>query len=287
MAFIKMLHVGTVLAVLLLAVAAQSASGEDRQGSNAQNSRKERQRAEDRRSSNSKNSRKEKQSRGDRRENDSTNMGLVVPPSEIPYEHATLDWWRWALEPVNFTFAVDTCAGNQKYFLPNYAPVFFLAGVGFSGEDIPSVDVTRETNCFVPDDAYLMIPAINSASALDPNNETEVETLSDKKTKTRNSTLYLLDQDIPSWLVSHSLEVDGKVVTTNSYTILSELETFSAPGAGILNYPGQSYGRWNLLRPLSPGRHEVRICSSIDADKDKPGLFRFCVTYKLTVGRKK
>jgi hypothetical protein len=268
MAFIKMLHVGTVLAVLLLAVAAQSASGEDRQGSNAKNSRKDR------------------QSREDRRENDSKNKGLVVPPSEIPYEHATLDWWRWALEPVNFTFAVDECAGNQRYILPNYAPVFFLAGVGFSGEDPPSVDVLRETNCFVPNGAYLMIPAVNSASALDPNNETIVETLSDGITTTRNSTLYLLDQNIPSWLVSHSLEVDGKVATTSGYTILSELETFSAPGAGILNFPGQSYGVWNLLRPLSPGRHEVRICSSIDADKSKPGVFRFCVTYKLTVGRK-
>ena len=161
--------------------------------------------------------------------------------------------------------------------------MFFLAGVGFSGEDPPSVDVFRETNCFVPKNAYLMIPAVNSASALDPRNKSSVEILSDNST-TRSPTVYLLDQNVPSWLVSHSLEVDQKVVTTRGYTILSRLERFSAPGAGIRNYVGQAYGVWKLLRPLSSGRHEVRLCSSIDADKNNPGVFRFCATHKLTVG---
>ena len=113
-----MLHF-MVLAVLLLAVAVQAANGEDHQGSSAENSGKVRHSTEDRQGSNVQNSRNEKQSREDHRENDSENMGLVVPPSQIPYEHASLDWWRWALESEPFTFAVDACAGNQRYRLPN------------------------------------------------------------------------------------------------------------------------------------------------------------------------
>jgi hypothetical protein len=260
-----------VLSVVLLSVAAQAAEAAD----------------EESRGNKMETFGKTTSGKEDRKESYGKRRSLVVPPTEVPYEGLTLDWWRWALESNPFTFQVDKCAGNQIYTLPDKkTPVFFLAGVEVINDTLPSVDVFRQTDCNVPKNAYLMIPAINSASALDPKNESSFEVLTDGITTTRNSTDYLLDLNVTSWLKSHSIEVDRKLVTTKSFTILSELEPFTVPAVGAEDFLGQSYGSWNLLRPLSPGRHEVRICSSIDVDPEVPGIFRFCVTYALKVDRK-
>jgi hypothetical protein len=210
---------------------------------------------------------------------------LIAPPSAtVPYGKLSLDWWRWALGPKTFTFLEPTsCTGRQIYKLPNYAPVYFLAGTNFSTDPEPvgSVDVVRRKGCTVPKGSYIMIPAVNSASALNPAlNQTETLT---NGTITTNSTLYLLDQNIPSTLVAFTVDLDSKLVTKKSYTALSPLEPFAAKGANITNAKGQSYGNWIVLRPLPRGPHTVRVCTTVDTNRSTPATFKFCITNILKV----
>jgi hypothetical protein len=205
---------------------------------------------------------------------------LIATPSDVPYGSISLDWWRWAIGANPFTFEeTEKCTGSQIYSLPNKRPVFFLAGVSIPNTT-GSVDVTRTIGCNVPKNTYLMIPVVNSASALSIANTAETETLLDG-TITRNSTLYLLDLNFPSSCQSFSLTVDSKLVTRTGYTILSPLENFSAGPAQ--NALGQSLGTWVILRPLCSGKHVVKACTDVDLDPKTPGSFKFCVTYKLTV----
>jgi hypothetical protein len=206
---------------------------------------------------------------------------LIAPPSDkVPYGELSLDWWRWAFTGLqNLTFQEKKkCTGDQKYELPDHTPVFFLAGVEVPVNDTGGLDVVRSVNCVAPKGAYFMIPVVNSASALSTN-ESEVEILPNGDT-TRNSTEWLLATDITKTCASFSLAVDGKVIANKGYYTLSPFEPFEAPPIIVNTIGGQSLGSWVVLRPLAPGKHTIKACTVL---KRTRGVFRFCVTYKLTV----
>jgi hypothetical protein len=208
---------------------------------------------------------------------------LIAPPSAtVPYGKLSLDWWRWALEPETPTFQENTtCTGRQIYKLPNYSPVYFLAGTGFSTDPEPVGDVThtRRKGCTVPRGSYIMIPAVNTLASIMAD---ENVTLSDD-TVTNDTNLILSDLDISSTLVAFTVDLDSKLVTKRSYKALSRPGPFSAPKVDIINAIGQSDGKWLVLRPLPRGPHTVRVCTTIDTNRSTPATFKFCITNILKV----
>jgi hypothetical protein len=208
---------------------------------------------------------------------------LVVPPSpKVPYGRLSVDWWRWASSSTpDFTFvSEDSCLGDQIYHVRDDVPVFFLAGIGYPNEPADPINIVRKKGCNVPKGSYLMIPAVNTFSALNPGG---VENLVDG-TNTTNQAEYLLQFDNTKNLTEYSLTVDGKLVTKTGERILSDVEPFDAPNHDIINGTGQGLGVWNVLRPLPEGTHELRACTTLDLIKDpQDNVIKFCVTYILKV----
>jgi hypothetical protein len=205
----------------------------------------------------------------------------VVPPSlKVPYGRLSIDWWRWAFSIPDFTFtSSDSCTGNQIYTLPDKTPVFFLAGIGYPNEPAEPINIVRKNGCNVPKGAYLMIPAVNGLSALNPNG---TEDLGDG-TNTTSTTEYLLKFDNTKNLTKYSLSVDEELITTTGERILSDVEPFDAPNINVVNGRAQGLGIWNVLSPLPKGRHVVRACTTLDLTDNIPGVIQFCVMYHLTV----
>jgi hypothetical protein len=216
---------------------------------------------------------------------------LIAPPSQkVPYGPLSIDWWRWAYDAEPDTFNDnDACGGDQKYTLPDGTPVFFLAGIAFDNNTVGPVNVFRSKNCIVPKNAYLMIPVLNSAAWFDLADPTDNFQVSDTENTTDPIRVFSIVNPTGN-CKKFSLEVDGQLVTKAGFAATSPVvDDFTAPpnapgGSSIPNTHAAAIGIWNVLRPLSKGRHVIRACTTDDNQpNNRTEFLLFCVQYKLTV----
>jgi hypothetical protein len=201
-----------------------------------------------------------------------SSLGVFPPDSKpygLTYGEWTAKWWQWAylMAEADNPMVDDTgknCANNQT------GPVWFLAGTGGGA-------VTRE--CAIPSGKAILIPIINVEcdSALDPSLDTEAELRACAKA----------DQDT---VIGKEITVDGvNIGSLDSYRLQSPLFNLTFPenniaGVGPQTAKAVSDGFWILLKPLSPGSHEIHF-KGVLGDPTAIGTANFAldVTYLLTV----
>jgi hypothetical protein len=215
---------------------------------------------------------------------------LIAPPSQkVPYGPLSINWWRWAYDAEPDTFSDNVaCGGDQKYTLPDGTPVFFLAGITFDSDSTGPISVTRSENCNVPKNAYLMIPVLNSAIWFDLKNPDDNFRVNEKENTTDPIRALNILKPTAN-CTKFSLEVDGHFVTKAGFAATSPVvDDFTAPpdatGLSVPNTHAAAVGIWNILRPLSKGRHVIRACTTVRNKKDSNDLLTFCVRYILAVG---
>jgi hypothetical protein len=216
---------------------------------------------------------------------------LIAPPSrKVPYGPLSINWWRWAYDAEPDTFSDNVaCGGDQKYTLPDGTPMFFLAGITFDNNTVGPVNVFRSKNCIVPKNAYVMIPVLNIAAWFDLADPNDHYKVSDTENTTDPIRVFNIVNPMGN-CKKFSLEVDGQLVTKAGFAATSPVvDDFTAPpneagGPSIPNTHAAALGIWNVLRPLSKGRHVIRACTTVD-NKHNNGtdFLLFCVQYNLAV----
>jgi len=171
-------------------------------------------------------------------------------------------WWQWAASfdygdsPVA-DLTGERCGAGQE------GDVWFLAGA------YESTAVARR--CRVPAGKYIFFPLINYVVS---------ERECDRCTCESATLLAKRMTDEPMALVA---ELDGKEITNLRARRVVSPTCFDLAGrtkdhSGPRIYPTASDGYWVMLKPLAPGRHELRLGGSL------PSL-RQDVTYHLEVNR--
>lgn len=204
-----------------------------------------------------------------------TGPAEVVTPNDsvfgMTYGDWGAAWWQWVQSipaPDNpiLDQAGDKCAQGQES-----GPVFFLVGTwGYS-------DAVR--NCTIPGDKYLFFPILNviaSTIGEDP--------IPDEATLRQWAVGFtdLVD------LESMSVTIDGKKVKNlGDFRAQSPAFDFSLPednlfGADAGSYSAVTDGYWLMLKPLSPGQHQIHFKGAFVED-DGTVIFALDVTYNLTV----
>ena len=151
-------------------------------------------------------------------------------------------WWQWALSFERDESPVADRTGDRCHLKQDHGSVWFLAGTYG----------TRRTvrTCTVPRDKYLFFPLINYVvmPPAERNVSCEAATASARQMT-----------DGPQALV---LDIDGRRVeklethrlaTVDCFNVLAQRQ--AAPSA----YPSASNGYYVMLKPLSPGRHELNF----------------------------
>jgi hypothetical protein len=198
---------------------------------------------------------------------------LVYPPGSMPfgltYGEWTAKWWQWALSTPSNEFPVEDLTG-EKCSINQSGPIWFLAGTPGG---------SAERSCSIPAGKAVMFPIINVRCdyASDPAAKTE----SDLRTCAKG------DQD----LVTHvEAAIDGVPITNlEQYRVQSplfELQLVDDNPIGLP--PGKteaiSDGWWIIMKPLSPGNHEVSFKGVLlDVTTTSTTNFATDVLYHLTV----
>jgi hypothetical protein len=195
---------------------------------------------------------------------------LDSQPYRVSYAEWTAKFWQWLLEqpsdnnPVNDQTGKN-CANNQKD--PN---VWFLLGTAGG---------SAERTCTIPAGKAILVSIINvvCSYATDPELKSESELRSCAKA----------DQDK---VTSVELTLDGmKFQDLKKNRIQSPLFNVTLPKNNIFQgTPGPtkaiSDGFWVFLKPLSPGRHELKDSGVlVDFTTTSTTNFATDVTYHLIV----
>lgn len=194
---------------------------------------------------------------------------LDSKPYGLTYGDWTAKWWQWALSiPTKDNPVVDEtgekCGAGQ-----NDTNVWFLAGTG-GGK------VTR--SCTIPAGKAILIPIINvQCDYSTPESKTE----SDLRQCAKE------DQDKATNL---HVAIDGVAITDLSkYRVQSPLFNVTRPPDNTSGLPAGttqsvSDGFWILLKPLPPGKHEIRFSGSlVDYTATAPLNFISDATYNLMI----
>ena len=215
-----------------------------------------------------------------------TPVDPIFPRQEIvhgkSYEEWAAAWWQWVFAiPADVNPNLDgPCDVNQP------DPVFFL-GANFGG--------TTTRSCAVPAGKAIFFPILNAYVSNCPENADESYTCEDATSEEyiHDNAESLLDLDN-----TLSLEIDGVAVELDEYRAHTATFTTSAPedeedrleacsgpirdnacGAPVGSpRNAASDGYWVMLRPLSPGAHQIRFAASVPKFS-----FSIDITYNLTV----
>ena len=207
--------------------------------------------------------------------NEATISSQVFPPDSKPfgltYGEWSAKWWQWALSiPKEKSPFIDetgkNCGEGQND--PN---VFFLAG---------TLGGPAKRTCTITSDKAIFFPIINIEADLLHTPETK--TVEELKKFTKG------DQDSVTHL---SAEIDGlKLTDLDRYRVQSPVFNLTYPANNIYGVNSgiptiaMSDGTWIMLKPLSPGEHDVRFTGVlVDFTVTTPENFVTDITYNLTV----
>jgi len=202
------------------------------------------------------------------------NVGIYPVESKpygLTYGQWTAKWWQWALSiPTKDNPVVDE-TGEKCGVGQNDTNVWFLAGTG-GGK------ITR--TCTVPAGKAIFFPMINVQCDY---STPELKTESDLRVCAKE------DQDKATNLQA---TVDGVAITDlKKYRVQSPLFNVTRPPDNTSGLPAGttqsvSDGYWILLKPLTPGKHEIRFSGSlVDYTATAPLNFISDSTYQITVGK--
>lgn len=181
------------------------------------------------------------------------------------------EWWQWDFSiPVSVNPVNDTT--GERASVGQHGPVWFLAGYGASSA------LTRTVK--IPAKKALFFPVIN-VIYYNFENDSAPGTLAQMQTFVTD---YMAAIDPTSLhVVLDDTEIQGvaKMRVPSSFDDLTApTDNISAPGTpGGANGPGISDGFWCMLRPLSVGRHSLRIQGTVKP----PYAFTLDITYDVTV----
>jgi hypothetical protein len=196
----------------------------------------------------------------------------VAPPNSTPYDRTygewTAEWWKYAMSfPADTSPLTDAtganCATGQS------GPVFFL--VGTTG------GTAVRDDCVVPVGKSILFPVINFISAVPEDGATADDI-----------------QTLCSWATDYIDKVEATVDGVPLRNLLADYRVASPVFSftGAVGNPFGAYerfretafsdGYWVLLRPLSPGPHEIHFAGHFYLP-DWDWEFSVDVTYHLTV----
>jgi hypothetical protein len=200
--------------------------------------------------------------------------GVYAPHATVrgaPLSEYAAEWWKWA-----FSMPIDNSAlfdpTGAKGCLGDVGKVFFIGGV-------VSESGTAERTVTVPSGTPIFFPVLNNeCSTLEGNGVTEAE-------------LRACNDFFIGLATNVHASVDGKPVQD----VLAHRETsgafgFTLPENNFLQFFGVDApagfhessvadGYWLMLKPLSPGRHDVNFGGTFNA----PVNFTTDLTYHLNV----
>jgi hypothetical protein len=179
---------------------------------------------------------------------------VIFPPNSNPYgltyAEWTIRWWQWLLSiPRERNPLTDTTGRYCHQDQHQHGPIWFLVA---TEENRPVV--SRE--CKVPANRALMYPINNSLFSL-----AEYPQMSMNDLKARSGE----QEDAVISLYSY---IDGSSLPDLArYRIRSDDFEVDLPPSNILDSPpgrtrAVSDGYWIILKPLSPGTHELRFGAS-------------------------
>lgn len=196
-------------------------------------------------------------------------FSIKSSPYGISMAEWSAKWWQrtlsipMAVNPVNDDTGAY-CSTNQS------GPIWFLGG-NFGGK--------TERNCTVPSGKAILFPIINVECTYKDSEEAKSEQ------DLRNCAK--ADQDKVTNL---DVTIDGtKLENLRSYRIQSPLFNVTLPNDNVIGKTpgatqGISDGYWILLKPLSPGKHEIKFVGLL-VDFTTTGSTNFLTdnTYHLTI----
>lgn len=205
-------------------------------------------------------------------------------PFNLSYADWTEKWWQWTYSiPWNKNPSYDDtgefCQENQD------GPVWFLTQ-GF--------DHTVERICSIPQNTALLIPLLNS----------ECSFAEFKELKTEEE-LRECARNMQDFVTGAKASLNNIILPNGiNYRIQTDLFNFTLPQNNILNITAQSTqavadGNWLFLKPLPPGKYELKVKGEIDSTTSKnetgagssgsnnnyngPIGWNYTTTYKLLV----
>lgn len=185
-----------------------------------------------------------------------------------PLEEYANRWWQWAfsippqLSPVR-DLTGENCHQGQQ------GDVWYLAG-GYGTSTI-------RRSCTVPAGKSLFFPVINTVYY-----PARPLSLSCEDAKTKAA----LNNDK---LLSIHIEIDGISATNPAHTRLRSSDCFDLYGLvpkqynAPKRYPAASDGYWVMLKPLSPGTHQLKFSASYANEGDPYGDMVQDIEYVLEV----
>lgn len=206
----------------------------------------------------------------------------VFPPDSEPFGNTygewSANWWQWALSvPASDSPLADDT--GEKCDVAQSGSVWFLAGTAGSSTGTSGGSAERE--CTIPADKGILFPIVNTeCSTAEGNGNTESEL--------RSCANAIIDR---ATFVQAS--VDGKPIQdVRMFRFESPLFEFTAVKDNVFGIPegttqSVADGYWILLKPLSPGDHEIHFHggANFPATKDVHPAVKFSteVTYHLTI----
>ncbi len=201
---------------------------------------------------------------------------LVFPLDSSPYGNTygewSAQWWQWLMSIPSATNPdLDTTGANCG--VGQRGPVWFLAGT-FGG--------TYTRSCTVPAGKALLITPLTQ---LDGNSAFDCEPTAPGLCIINNlRALAAESQDNPQEL---QVTIDGFALRhLSDFRVQSPIFTVTCPDGAVFGIPKGTYtlsnadGYWQLLAPLSPGKHTVHVRGKSSV---ATGGFVSDVTWSLTV----
>jgi hypothetical protein len=204
-----------------------------------------------------------------------------VPYLGMTYEQLSIDWWKWvesipaASNPLNDPSGKNGSIGQS-------GKVWFLAG---------SYVGTVECNSEIPAGKAIFFPVINIVATKD--NTEDFNTIE----KLRRASRVLIND-----VKTKEVIIDGRSLKDlDEYRVGSKPFVFTKipispthhkdTTYNLLNLsgptPAVSDGYWILLKPLSEGKHTIRIHGMIDSKEYGGFFYETDVTYKIKVEPKR
>lgn len=203
---------------------------------------------------------------------------LNSKPFNISYADWTEKWWKWTYSipwdrNPSYDDTGEYCDQNQD------GPVWFLTQ-GFGH--------TVERTCNIPQNTSLLIPVLNS----------ECSYVEFKALKTEEE-LRECAKNMQDFVTGAQASLNNVTIpNVEKYRIQSNLFQFTLPQDNILNLTAQTTlsvadGNWLFLKPLSPGKYELKVRGEIDStvsgtkiggnEYNGPIGWNYTTTYNLLV----
>jgi hypothetical protein len=180
------------------------------------------------------------------------------------WEEWTAKWWQWALSiPIEHNPGNDETGVNFNKN-QNYHDVLFLAGT-FGG--------SAEREIIIPARRAILMPVINftTSYAEEPALKSESELISRAR--------YDIDDIVKKEAIVDGMNIQG----LEKYRVASPLFDITLPDNNVIGVQagptqGVSDGYWLFLKPLPPGKHEIRAWGSCSS-----GRTNIDITFHITV----